>query len=80
MAGLTAVALLLFCLLTGFTIGLYFMPVALIALMLALRGTGRTRAAQQSPTNAALIKIDRPRTIPSFRRPGVAHPMAEQHQ
>jgi len=52
-AWLTAVALLVFCLLTGFTIGLYFMPVALIALVLALRGTGRTRAAQQSPTNAA---------------------------
>ena len=52
-ARLTAVALLVFCLLTGFTIGLYFMPVALIALVLALRGTGRTRAAQHSPTNAA---------------------------
>jgi hypothetical protein len=52
-AWLTAVALLVFCLLTGFTIGLYFVPVALIALVLALRGTGRTRAAQHSPTNAA---------------------------
>ena len=32
---LVAVALLVFCLLTGFTVGLFFLPVALAALVLA---------------------------------------------
>jgi hypothetical protein len=52
-AWLTAVALLVFCLLTGFTIGVFFMPVALIALVLAALRTGRAPAPQRSPTNAA---------------------------
>ena len=37
---LVAVALLVFCLLTGFTVGLFFLPVALAALVLAFRGVG----------------------------------------
>jgi hypothetical protein len=66
-AWLTAVALLVFCLLTGFTIGLYFMPVALIALVLALRGTAAPGQRSRVPrTRLRYIKIDRPRTVPSI--------------
>lgn len=52
-AWLIAVALLVFCLLTGFTIGVFFMPVALIALVLAALRAGGAPAPRRSPTNAA---------------------------
>ena len=41
-----AVALVVFCLLTGFTVGLFFLPVALAALVLAFHGIGPTRGAE----------------------------------
>lgn len=52
-AWLTAGALLVFCLLTGFTVGLFYLPVALVAFVLAALRTGRPHAAQPGPTNAA---------------------------
>jgi hypothetical protein len=52
-AWLTAVALLVFCLLTGLTIGVFFMPVALIALVLAALRAGRSSVRQRTASDAA---------------------------
>lgn len=45
---LVAVALLGYCLLTGFTIGLFFLPVAVAALVLGLRQASERPAAAHS--------------------------------
>lgn len=47
---LVAIGLFAFCFLTGFTIGLFFVPVAVAALVLAVRRPNETPSAPSAPS------------------------------
>lgn len=49
-ARLVAISLFAYCLVTGFTIGLFFVPVAVAALVLAVRRPNETPSAPSAPS------------------------------